>query len=176
MVQKSLPYKLWSIRYYTRMHERWRQKHGLLNQKIGKLRWITGNLCYLPEIEKNTYDAVVSLSALEHIPFDMLNLALNEIKRVLIPNARWAVTTSATEKDETWLHEPSQGYCFSIQDLIQFFGMADDDSTDPAQILEKYHNCEYLKRNLSKFYFKSDKNGMPLGKWNPKYIPVGIYR
>jgi ubiquinone/menaquinone biosynthesis C-methylase UbiE len=176
MVKKTLPYKLWSVSNYTRMHEQWRQKYDLSKQKIGKLRWITGNLCHLPEIEEKTYDAVVSLSALEHISFDKLTLALNEVKRILISNARWAVTTSATEKAETWFHEPSQGYCFSIKDLIRFFDTASEDSTDPAVILEKYRKCDYLKRNLSKFYFKSDKNGMPLGEWSPKYIPVGIYR
>ncbi len=105
-----------------------------------------------------------------------LKAAFKEIKRVVKPNARWAVTTSGTEKSETWFHEPSQGNCFSSTDIGDIFEAISKGEQNPIEILQKYQNNSYLKENLAKFYFKSGKYGMPWGKWDPKYIPVGIFK
>ena len=31
-----------------------------------------------------------------------------------------------------------------------------------------------LRDNLASFYFRSGDNGMPWGKWDPQYQPVGV--
>lgn len=176
MIKKLWPYKWWSAKRYAQKHEQWRQEQRLTNTRIGRLQWLAANLCHMPEVPANTFDAVVSLSALEHIPFEALQAALDEIKRVLKPSARWAVTTSGTEKAETWFHESSQGNCFSYADFENIFVARPEGEQNPAEILQKYQDCGYLKENLAKFYFKSGKYGMPWGKWSPKYIPVGIFK
>ena len=109
-------------------------------------------------------------------PLENLKTAFDEIKRVVKPNAHWAVTTSGTEKAETYFHESSQGNCFSCGEFENTFGASPKGEQDPQKILQKYQNCGYLKENLAKFYFKSGKYGMPWGKWDPKYIPVGIFK
>ena len=106
---------------------------------------------------------------------DILDNALAEIKRIVKPDAYWAVTTSGTEKSSTWFHEPSQGYCFSSADFEGRFGaVPSDNQEDASVILQKYQDCSYLKENLANFYKKSGKYGMPWGIWEPKYIPVGL--
>ena len=176
IIKQSVPYKWWSARRYAIKHEQWRKIIKLSSSKIGHIKWLKGNLCHIPEVSDNTFDAVVSLSALEHIHFGNLKNAVEEIKRVVKPDARWAVTTSGTEKAETWFHEPSQSNCFSSRDLERIFGANPNGEQNPQEILKKYQNNSYLKENLAKFYFKSDRYGMPWGKWNPKYIPVGIFK
>jgi len=135
---------------------------------------MAGNLCHLPEITDNSFSAVVSLSALEHIPQDTINRALFEIRRVLKKDAMWAITTSGTEKPDSWFHEPSKGWCFSDKDLKQLFNAQMTKKDPPEIILDYYKNCEYLKNNMADFYKKSGKLGMPWGIWKPQYIPVGI--
>jgi 2-polyprenyl-3-methyl-5-hydroxy-6-metoxy-1,4-benzoquinol methylase len=159
---------------YSRRHERWRSSRALKRVPVGKIAWIAGNLCSMPEIPKNSFDAVVSLSALEHIPLEQLGNAVEMIGSVLKPEAKWAVTTSGTDQPNTWYHAPSKGLCFSEADLKKYFRADPLRMQDPSGVLEKYRNCEYLREHLAKFYFKSDKYGMPLGIWDPKYIPVGI--
>jgi len=166
--------KMRKIRKYNSKHNRWRSSWMINEVAVGKIKWIAGNLCNMPEIPKNTFDAFVSLSALEHIPLDQLGNAIEMIQNILKKDAKWAVTTSGTEQSNTWLHEPSKGQCFSEEDLQKYFNAYPLNVQNPAEILEKYRNCDYLKDNLAEFYFKSDKYGMPLGKWNPKYIPVGL--
>lgn len=175
MIKKSWPYKQWSVKRYALKHEKWGQAQGLTNVRIGQIRWLTANLCYMPEVPTNTFDAVVSLSALEHIHIDSLPAVLNEIKRVLKPDACWAVTTSGTENSETWFHAPSQGNCFSSADFLYIFGAMPEVEQNQFEILQKYQNCIYLRENLAEFYFQSAKYGMPWGKWDPKYIPVGVF-
>ena len=174
VIKRSWFYKLWLTKRYVQKHEQWRKTQQLEPSRIGQIKWFRANLCNIPEVLDNTFDAIVSLSAVEHIPYESLQAALTEIKRVLKPDARWAVTTSGTEKDETWFHEPSQGNCFSSTDLEKIFGARPEGEQNPHEILQKYQNCGYLKENLAKFYFKSGKYGMPWGIWDPKYLPVGI--
>jgi len=73
-------------------------------------------------------------------------------------------------------HEPSQSNCFFSADLEKIFGASQRVKQNPREMLQIYHNRSYLMENLAKFYFKSGKYGMPWGKWDPKYIPVGIFR
>lgn len=166
------------LRYgsYEQQHDDWRRHAGLEPAEIGTLSWVRGNLAAMPEIESDSFDAVVSLSALEHVPREDLPSVVAETKRVLKPHARWAITTSATEQDATWFHEPSKGFAFSETDLQTLFSASPDRQQDAAKILEMYKSCKYLKNNLAAFYKRSGDNGMPWGKWEPQYIPVGLSR
>jgi len=161
---------------YIALHERWRTQSGTASDAVGKLRWIAGNLCSLPEILPGSFDAVVSLSALEHIPIALVPQAIGEINRILAPEALWAVTTSGTEQLSTWFHEPSKGLCFSESDIQRLFHATPAASPAAATTLQSYRDCDYLRENLADFYRRSGSLGMPWGKWDPKYIPFGIYR
>ena len=179
LLKSALLYQFWQqwkYSSYNQNHDQWRYSAGITNVPIGTIEWKTGNLCYMPEISSESFDAVVSLSAWEHIPYGILDQAVSEIRRVLKPGAKWAVTTSATEKSETWWHEPSQSNCFSVADLETIFLAHSFQNQTPEAILDAYRNCNYLKDNLADFYKKSGKYGMPWGKWNPTYIPVGLNR
>jgi 2-polyprenyl-3-methyl-5-hydroxy-6-metoxy-1,4-benzoquinol methylase len=167
-------YKFWSYQSYTMSHNRWRSSVNLYDTPLGSVQWYRGNLCHMPEVPSGDFDAVVSLSAWEHIPYELLDSALTEIRRILKPNAKWAVTTSATEAPSTYWHEPSKSNCFSVSDLENKFRAKTLVNQDPEMILEKYRQCSYLKDNLADFYKKSGNYGMPWGRWDPKYIPVGL--
>ncbi len=178
LIQKALRYlrnilKLPPLSYF-RSCRQWRNRYNF-RSRIGNIQWLSGNLCFMPELGSSTFDGVVSLSALEHIPSDSLPQALKEIRRVLKPEARWLVTTSGTDQPTSWFHEPSQGWCFSVSDIQSKFDASTSKIIEPTDILKKYQSCEYLQENLADFYKTSKRYGMPLGKWNPKYIPIGIY-
>lgn len=158
---------------YSSQHKHWRSSTHL-SGPVGKIRWLQGNLCAMPEIQAGSFDAVVSLSALEHIPLDVLPSALFEIRRVLSTDAKWAVTTSASATPLTWYHKPSRGLCFGKNDMEHYFCATGHE--DPSVYLSKYRNNQFLASNLAEFYKKSEDNGMPWGKWDPVYIPVGIRR
>ncbi|GBE07238.1 methyltransferase domain protein [bacterium BMS3Bbin11] len=173
-VSGSRFYQYATTNHYHRVHERWRVDNGIVNE-VGKLVWMRANLCKIPEISSNSFDAVVSLSALEHIPIELLPQAWAEITRICKPEAKFAITTSATEQQATWYHKPSQGNCFSEDDLKRLFGAYPDETNLPANgMIGKYQACTYLKDNLADFYRKSAENGMPHGKWEPRYFPVGL--
>lgn len=173
-MRQSWLFQIAKSSFYNRVHDKWRADSGTQLPKPGELQWVVGNLCHMPEIASGTFDAVVSMSAWEHIPSNLLPTALQEIRRVLKPDAQWAVTTSATDSAETIYHEPSLSQCFSEDDLKRLFAAGPANSQRPTSILQKYQNCTYLQTHLASFYKSSGKNGMPWGKWDPQYIPVGL--
>lgn len=159
---------------YANKHEKWRKLKGFSERKVGSINWLAGNLCNVPEIEAGSFDAVVSLSALEHIPLEILPAALAEIRRLVRSDGHWAVTTSGTELNDTWYHQPAQGYCFSESDLKSVFQASAKNTAKPVDIMRLYQASRYLKDNLALNYRLSGNNGMPWGKWDPSYIPVGL--
>lgn len=173
-IRQSAFYRAMKAKRYARMHDAWRKQAGLSSQPLGRIEWLVGNLCEMPEIHDASFDAVVSLSAWEHIPSEFLGPALKEIRRTLKPEAQWAVTTSGTEQAKTWWHEPSQCWCFTVEDFESRFEAKAAFPHDPAAVMNRYKQCRYLQENLSTFYKSSGNNGMPWGVWDPKYIPVGL--
>lgn len=160
---------------YAAAHDAWRGDSGNSKFPVGKIRWLTGNLASMPELEEDSFDAVVSLSSLEHVPLDILPRAMGELRRVVKPAGRWAVTTSGTDRTSGWFHENSQGWCFSEADLIKYFGSHLSGAETAGVVLEKYRACDYLREHLGFSYRLSGKNGMPWGKWAPAYVPVALF-
>ena len=176
VVYDSSLYQDVSSQKYRKIHDQWRTDNGIAIE-VGRLAWMRANLCDVPEIAANSFDVVVSLSALEHIPVALLPQAWAEITRICKPDVNVAITTSATEQEATWFHDPSQGNCFSEHDLEMIFGAYSSEGNLPANdVIGKYRSCAYLKNNLAGFYRDSGDNGMPWGKWDPVYFPVGIFQ
>ena len=157
---------------YLYRHYKW-SKRNTDNISRGKIIWKAANLCDLSDFDDNTFDAVVSLSALEHIPVGQIEIALNEIRRIVKKDAKWAVTTSASCYEEKDYHKPSQCYCFSEEDLAKYF-LCETGIGSREDTLQEYQNDNLLKDNIAKFYITSGDNGMPWGTWDPKYLPIGI--
>lgn len=159
----------------SRHYDRWRRS-SKVELPVGSITLVKGNICSLPEMPSASFDAVVSLSALEHIPIQQIPAALGEIERVLKPGGAMAITTSGTHLTETWLHEPSRGLCFSVADASRIFKGTFESPLALDEVLQAYQENVYLRRNLAGFYFKSAENGMPNGLWSPSYIPIGVRR
>jgi ubiquinone/menaquinone biosynthesis C-methylase UbiE len=145
-------------------------------RKPGTIIQYCTDMKHMNVLASDSIDAVVSVSAIEHMEKDDISVAIDEFYRILKPKAALLVTTSASKED--YFHEPSKGWCFSEQTLIKIFGLTKAVSLsnyhDYDAVLGEIRESEYLKQKLSSLYFASYENGMPLGIWDPKYIPVGI--
>jgi len=136
------------------------------------------DLTNLVDLGDNSLDAVVSVSALEHNTPDGLEQVVKEIMRVLKPGGALLATLVAG-RDQDWWHEDSSAWCYTDTSLRRIFKLPPDTPSNYQHYDELFttlYECSELKDNLAKFYFQSDKNGMPWGKWNPQYQPVGVYK
>lgn len=134
------------------------------------------DLTDLADIADGTVDYVVAVSSLEHNAPDGLERVVAELMRVLKPGGILLATLCAA-KDVDWYHEPSQGWCYSEHTLRKIFQVPDETPTNYDkydQLFEDLKNNQELRENLASFYFQSGDNGMPWGKWNPEYQPVGV--
>ena len=141
----------------------------------GEVVFYNSDLSNLAEIETDSVDAVVSISALEHNTLDGLAVSVRELERVLRPGGLFLATMPAT-KTSDWFHKASKGWCFTEATLREYFNLqeAKTNFAKYDQIFSELKECAELRDNLDPFYFRSGDNGMPWGVWNPQYQPVGI--
>lgn len=147
-------------------------------RKPGRIQFYQTDMKCMDQVKANSIDAVVSLSALEHMDMDDIPDAVKELERVLKPGAPMIITTSAA-RDKDWFHQPSKGWCFSestMKKIFEIFPVESYDVSGYDKLMEQFQRSQELKRRLSSLYFASGNNGMPWGKWDPKYLPVGIIK
>ena len=127
-------------------------------------------------VPDKSLDAVVAVSALEHNTPENLEIVVKELMRTLKPGGLLLATLGAA-KEKDWFHQPSQGWCYTEATLKQIFDL---DAQVPSnydrhdELFERLVGCAELRDNLAPFYAESGDNGMPWGKWDPQYQPVGV--
>jgi ubiquinone/menaquinone biosynthesis C-methylase UbiE len=142
----------------------------------GKVLIYNQDLTSMPEVPDNSLDAVVAVSALEHNTPEGLQKVAAEIMRKLKPGGKLLATLCAG-KDKDWFHEPSQGWCYTDNTLRRLFNLSTDVPSNYVhhdELLNSLRNNAELRDKLARIYFQSGDNGMPWGKWDPQYQPVGV--
>ena len=137
-----------------------------------------GDLDRLDLIPDQSVDVVVSVSALEHNDPKNLPGLVGELLRVLKSGGRLLATLSAARGDD-WLHVPSKGWCYSEATLRKAFQISPSTPSNWESfefLFGELAGCEELRRGLSWRYRLSGRNGMPWGRWNPTYLPVGVLK
>lgn len=134
------------------------------------------DLSKLEDIRTESVDAVVAVSALEHNSQSDLHLVIKELLRIIKPGGKLIATLVAGKNKDFW-HEPSQAWCFTDESLKQIFDLPEETRSNYSQydsLFESLRDCAELRYGLAKFYSNSGTSGMPWGKWDPQYQPVGV--
>lgn len=142
----------------------------------GQIMIYNQDLKALSDIPDGSVDAVVAVSALEHNSPDGLREVVTELLRTLKPGGKLLATLGAAV-DKDWFHEASHGWNYtvgSLKDIFQLDSGAPDNYDKHDELFDRLKNCAELRDNLAAFYSQSGDNGMPWGKWDPQYIPVGV--
>jgi SAM-dependent methyltransferase len=145
-------------------------------RSAGRVVIYNQDLKNLAHLSSNSLDAVVAVSALEHNAPEDLPQVVAELVRVLKPGGRLLATLGAA-RSEDWYHEPSQGWCYTDSSLRRLFGLperAPSNYDRHDELMVALRDCGELRDHLAGFYFRSGNNGMPWGKWDPQYQPVGV--
>jgi len=145
----------------------------------GSVKFYNSNLEELPRIDDNSIDLIVSISALEHNKeVESIRKIFHELHRVLKPGGKMIMTLPASENQD-WFFEPAYSWCFSDSTIRYIFDLADETPSNFDQYqkyFEEIKNSSELKRSISWRYYFSRNSGMPSGRWNPQYLPVGIVK
>jgi SAM-dependent methyltransferase len=142
----------------------------------GQVTIYNQDLTQMPEIMDNSLDAVVAVSALEHNTPEGLQKVVAEIMRKIKPGGKLLATLCAGQ-DKDWFHEASKGWCYTDTSLRRLFDLPEDTPSNydrHDELLASLRSCAELRDNLAKIYFQSGDNGIPWGKWDPQYQPVGV--
>ena len=154
----------------------WAVVPGQAKKAAGSVSVYNQDLSALVAVPDGSLDAVVAVSALEHNPPEDLGKVVAELMRVLKPGGALLATLGAA-RDQDWFHQPSHGWCYTDGSLRRLFGLPEDVPSNYdqyGQLFASLVNCAELRDHLAEFYFRSGDNGLPWGKWDPQYLPVGI--
>ncbi len=150
----------------------------LFKKNYGSIKYIKADFSKLPFIESNSVDAIVSTSAIEHNPdHASLKAAIIELYRTLKKGSPLLITTSATNK-ESWFHHASKGWCYNEKTLAEIFDMSSYDSNFSkfTSVENNIRSNEFLKNKIPYNYKNNPNCGLPMGVWDPQYLPVGIIK
>ena len=154
---------------------------GMLNsRKTGNGEVIIYNqdLGQMVDIPSNSIDLIAAVSSLEHNRPEDLGSVVAELMRVLKPGGVLLATLAAAP-DRDWFHEPSRGWCYTEASLRKIFELPENALSNYADydlLFGSLRKCDALRNNLASFYSASGDNGMPWGRWDPKYQPVGVVK
>lgn len=166
-------------RFTPQMLERAPLFQGDASNNCGRIFLYRCDLKQMPLIPDGYVDAVVSLSALEHNQHDSVESCVAELVRVVKISGRLVITVSASQSED-WFHEPSKGWCYSETSLKRLFQLPEKVTSNFYRKNELYEKLKSenseLRTRLAPAYFESGDNGMPWGRWNPVYQPVGIVK
>ncbi len=142
----------------------------------GRVLIYNQDLKELTDLANDSLDAVVAVSSLEHNTPEGLREVVVELMRVLKPGGVLLATLGAA-RDQDWFHEPSKGWNYTEAALRRIFDLAPEAPANydrHDELLADLQDCAELGDNLASFYARSGDNGMPWGKWDPQYQPVGV--
>jgi 2-polyprenyl-3-methyl-5-hydroxy-6-metoxy-1,4-benzoquinol methylase len=140
---------------------------------------IQADLLDLSWLGEAQVDAVVSCSALEHNEAAAVQQIVSGLEAHTRPGG-WHFHTVAAARDADFFHEPSKGWAYTAASAHRLYGLAEnasDNYSDYDNIMADFRRTpNFLERNLAPFYFKSGANGMPWGRWDPQYLPLGVIK
>tara|TARA_B110000008_G_C16955074_1_gene557856 strand:+ start:192 stop:1157 length:966 start_codon:yes stop_codon:yes gene_type:complete len=150
-------------------------KFTLDKRKFGNLTFRRAAFHDIP-YEDNYFDAVVSISAIEHADKNLLKQNISEILRVVDPSGMVLLTTSSSTNDQEEFDYQTSGWCFSSDSISKIMGReVSFRQQDLESASKKILTSEHWRRRLDPYYLL-DK-GSPFSKKKIKslpYLPIGF--
>ncbi|MDR2124518.1 MAG: class I SAM-dependent methyltransferase [Desulfovibrio sp.] len=143
--------------------------------RTGEIEYHCANLDELSLLDSSEFDAVVSVSALEHNSPDNIPLIMSELRRTAKDGAPMLLTISTSA--EGGIHRPSHSWLLTEKEIVAAYGIPEGYQTnfdDMPLLAAKLVASPRLRRWLPSFYYMGGANGMPWGVWAPQYLPVGL--
>lgn len=143
------------------------------SKKFGIIKFLRAPFHRMP-LEKDSIDAIVSISALEHADINLFDENIQEFVRVLKPGGSCLITTSFTGEPENRYHKQTEGWCFSKSFLKEKFQISTE-HLDFKSIKMEFESSSTLKARLDPYYHLS-KSSLFFKKnmANLPYLPIAI--
>lgn len=150
-------------------------KLTLNKTKFGNLTFRRAAFHDIP-YEDNYFDAVVSVSAIEHADKDLLKQNISEIIRVVGKSGKVFLTTSSSTNDQETFDQQTSGWCFSSDSISKILGKdMSFKQYDLERAEERILTSKIWKKRLDPYYLL-DKDS-PFSNKKIKslpYLPMGF--
>lgn len=155
----------------------WSEALRYSRNDYGQVIYINCDFAKINGFKNESFDCIVSVSAIEHNEPVRIKEAIAGFERLLKKGTPMMVTTSAA-KDKDWYFKACKGWCFSYSTLCEVFNISGCPNNFGRfdDLLQQLKDCELIKKMIPKIYFRSPDNGLPWGIYEPKYQPVGVIK
>jgi hypothetical protein len=88
------------------------------------------------------------------------------------------ITLPASHKKD-WFFESAYAWFLTDSAIKDIFEMSENTPSnydEYERIFDSIKDSVELKNNISWRYYFTKNSGMPGGKWNPQYVPVGVVK
>ena len=143
--------------------------------QAGEIEYHQACLDDLACLESGEFDAVISVSALEHNSPEKIPKIMSELRRTAKCGALMLLTISTSPKGGE--HRPSHSWLLTEDEIVKAYSMPDGYITNfahMAQINQEMQTPSRMHRWLASSYYRGGDNGMPWGKWAPQYLPMAL--
>jgi ubiquinone/menaquinone biosynthesis C-methylase UbiE len=155
--------------YAAYLMERYFGQHN----SFGSITYVRAPFHEVP-LDEGITDAVISVSAIEHADITLFDKNITSLYRLLKPGAPMLLTTSATAENRSFYDNKVQGWCYSKDDLSNYFPNASIDFK-AAECESSLLASKIFMNRLDPYYYLD--SGSPFYKRNFKslpYLPVAI--
>ena len=145
------------------------------NSSYGKITFIRAAFHNI-QLEENSVDAVISVSAIEHADKNLLRENLNEFRRVVKDSGPILISTSANDDllQDTY-HTKTKGICFSKKSVADFGENLNFEDYDYSSTEKDLLGSTLFMDRIDRYYTQDPLSDFYNGKINKfPYLPVGI--
>ena len=145
------------------------------NGSYGTITFVRAAFHEIP-FEDNSFDAVISVSALEHADINLLDKNVNEMMRVAKPKAPVLISTSAIDQEADRFDEKTQGWCFSANTMTRFAKNAREEYEKYKDVERKILQSEIWRSRIDPYYFTDpDSSFYRKHAIHLPYLPIGLF-
>ena len=140
----------------------------------GSITFVRGAFHQLP-FDNEYFDAVISVSALEHADISLFDENIKQMVRVTKKNSPTMITTSINNLDHDTFDKQTAGYCFSYKTLSQIDEKIIEDTKEYKSIENLIISSKIWNSRLDPYYFLNKETPFYKKKINNlPYLPIGI--
>lgn len=144
------------------------------NNQYGQIKFVRAAFHNMP-FEESLFDAVVSVSALEHADINLLGENISEMVRVAKPGAPILISTSAIGDSKDVFDEITSGWCFSCNTMSRFSENAHDEYKKYKDVELEILKSDRWRQRIDSCYFTVPESPFYKKRMTQlPYLPMGL--
>lgn len=162
--------------HIRKLRKKWWNIHEkrIDHSSFGQIKFVRAAFHNIP-LENLSVDALVSISAIEHADYSLIENNISEMKRVVKKGGPLLITTSATNHDKDVFHKKTRGWCFTIGSLKKMAAINGSVKFEYKETGKEILQSKLWRSRIDSYYTNDPESGFFKRQMKKlPYLPVGL--